>query len=83
MDFILTSHAEKVLASNERQNIQRDWIERVLTEPDYTDRDSRNGRIRVWKRIPENGNRALRVVCEPDSRPIEVVTVFFDRGYKR
>jgi hypothetical protein len=38
---------------------------------------------RVWKRIPEYENRALRVVYNPETEPISVITVFFDRNFKQ
>ncbi len=50
--------------------------------PDFSDMDSRTNTIRVWKRISEFGNRALRVVYNPNIEPITIVIVFFDRRYK-
>jgi hypothetical protein len=38
---------------------------------------------RVWRRIPERGGRALRVVFRPAGADIVVVTAFFDRGARR
>ena len=83
MDFILSKHAADELNKAGRSQIQHEWIHRTLTNPDHTNRDKRTDTIRVWKRIPEYGNRALRVVYNPNTEPIIVVTVFFDRGYKR
>lgn len=83
MDFVLSQHADDELNKAGRSQIQQEWIHRTLTTPDHTDRDNRTNTVRVWKRIPEFGNRALRVVYNPDPDPIIIVTVFFDRGYKR
>ena len=82
MDFVLSKHAADELNKAGRSQIQQEWIKRALTTPDYSDRDNRTNTIRVWKRIPEFGNRALRVVYNPNTQPITVVTVFFDRRYK-
>ena len=83
MDFILSQHAADELNKAGRSQIKQEWIHRTLTNPDYYDTDNRTNTIRAWKRIPEFGNRALRVVYNPNTEPITVVTVFFDRGYKR
>lgn len=77
MDFVLSQHTADELNKAGRSQIQQEWIHRTLTTPDYTDRDDRTNTIR------EFGNRALRVVYHPDTEPITVVTVFFDRGYQR
>lgn len=39
-----------------------------------------NGRIRLWGRIPELGNRVVRVILLPDGNTIH--NAFLDRGYK-
>jgi hypothetical protein len=80
--FMLSKHANEVLEQADRVQIKREWIERALMEPDYTDRDERTNTVRVWKRIAEYGDRALRVVYNPDKTPPVIVTVFFDRSFK-
>jgi hypothetical protein len=82
LDFTLSRHASDELQKAGRTQIELEWIQRTLENPDYSDRDDRTRTIRVWKRIREYGNRALRVVYNPDTEPITVVTVFFDRRYK-
>jgi hypothetical protein len=59
--------------------VQPDWIERVLAAPLRTQTQA-DGRIRHWARIPEFGNRALRVVTEPDGETMH--NAFFDRDFK-
>jgi len=39
-----------------------------------------DGRIRVWKTIPEMNGRVLRVVLLPDGRTIH--NAFFDRSFR-
>jgi hypothetical protein len=82
LDFVLSKHAADELNKAGRSQIQQEWIYRALNDPDFSDRDNRTNTIRVWKCIPEFGNRALRVVYNPNTKPITVVTVFFDRRYK-
>ncbi|BAW97736.1 hypothetical protein NIES970_26920 [[Synechococcus] sp. NIES-970] len=79
---ILSHHAHEVLQRSDRNCIDPAWIQRALAEPDYVDRDERTNALRVWKRIPEYGNRALRVVYNPEKQPPVIITVFFDRGFK-
>lgn len=81
--FRLTKHASEELAKPGRQQIQLKWIEEALKNPDYQETDSRSNATRVWKRIPEYENRALRVVYNPETEPISVITVFFDRNFKQ
>jgi hypothetical protein len=83
LNYVLSDHAKEELKKPGRQQIKSEWIERALSYPDHSDEDSRTNTLRVWKRIPEYGNRALRVVYSPDTQPVFVVTVFFDRGFKR
>jgi hypothetical protein len=83
LDYVLSKHAEDELNKPSRAQIQREWIERALSNPDYSDSDLRTNTLRVWKRIPEYGNRALRVVYSPDKQPPVVVTAFFDRSFKQ
>jgi hypothetical protein len=83
LDYVLSDHARQELNKPGRQQIQQEWIDRALTDPDHSDKDLRTNTLRVWKRIPEYGNRALRVVYNPDKQPPMVVTVFFDRSFKQ
>jgi len=82
LDYILSQQAREQLARFGRAQIQEEWILLALTDPDYGDQDPRTSARRVWKRIPEYGNRALRVVYNSDKQPPVIITVFFDRSYK-
>lgn len=83
LDYVFSKHAENELNKAGRSQIKKEWIERTLTDPDYTDKDPRTNANRAWKRIPEYGNRFLRVVYNLDKQPIVIVTVFFDRSFKQ
>ena len=72
-----TRHAEDALAE---RRIARDWVFRCLREPERVDADPiGRKRSRAFKRIPEFGNRWLRVIYEESLEEVMVVTVFFDR----
>ncbi len=75
--FKLTHHAEDALV---RRKIKKEWLERVLVfpqriEPDATD-PMLEHRLAV---ISECENRVLRVIINPHTKPIRVITLFFDR----
>ena len=80
MKYELTRHAKDSVAE---QEIETEWIERVLTSPGRRMPDKRNAflehRLGV---IDEFGGRVLRVVVNPTVIPIRVVTVYFDRTMK-
>jgi hypothetical protein len=63
----------------DRAIIKDEWIEQVIQNPlrEVTQAD---GRIRRWARIPEMGNRALRVILLEDGETIH--NAFFDRDFK-
>jgi hypothetical protein len=56
-----------------------EWIERVIQNPLSEERQA-DGRIRRWARIPEMGNRALRVILLEDGETVH--NAFFDRSFK-
>jgi hypothetical protein len=60
-----------------------EWIERAVMSPDWTRPDPDDATAtRAFKRIPENGNRVIRVAHRPDGSDILVITAFFDRNAK-
>jgi hypothetical protein len=63
----------------DRTIILEEWIERVLQQPLREEKQS-DGRIRRWARIPEMGNRALRVILLEDGETVH--NAFFDRDFK-
>lgn len=63
----------------DRAVIQDEWIERVIRDPLREEIQS-DGRIRRWARIPEMGNRVLRVILLEDGETIH--NAFFDRNFK-
>ena len=63
----------------DRAIILEEWIERVLQHPLREEKQT-DGRIRCWARIPEMGNRALRVILLEDGATVH--NAFFDRDFK-
>lgn len=63
---------------SDRKNIKLDWIEFVFDNPIKEEIQS-DGRIRRWAKIPEAGNRYLRVVVLEDGETIH--NAFFDRSF--
>jgi hypothetical protein len=77
INYKLTHHAENVLV---KRKIKKEWLEQVLAfpqriEPDATDSILEH-RLAV---ISECENRVLRVIINPHTNPIQVITLFFDR----
>jgi hypothetical protein len=63
----------------DRAMILDEWIERAIQNPLHTERQS-DGHIRLWVRIPEMNNRALRVILLEDGETVH--NAFFDRDFK-
>jgi hypothetical protein len=80
MNYELTQHAKDALT--ERQ-IPLAWIERTLDAPEKTEPDKADPQlVHHLAKIPEHGNRVLRVVLNPQASPVRVVTAYFDRKMK-
>jgi len=73
----LTAHAATVIAERE---IDRAWVERVLTTPERTEVDRFDASLsHALGRIEERDQRVLRVVYNASVNPPRVVTAYFDR----
>lgn len=72
-----TDHAVDVM---EERAIDPRWVETTLATPEWTVRDSTwPDRRHALRRIPERGDRVLRVVYTESTTQVLIVTVFFDR----
>ncbi len=77
MDYVLTEHARDAM---EKRQIRVAWMEHVLTQPEVTQADRVDPDLEHrLARIPEFGNRVLRVIINSKRMPPLVVTAFFDR----
>ncbi len=73
----LSAHAQTVIAE---RSIKLEWLERVLAEPEMVEADRDDPNLKhALGRIPEHGNRVLRVVYNDAVKPVRVVTAYFDR----
>ncbi len=78
--YVLTAHATKVIAE---RGIPLAWIERALASPAKVENDRRDPTLRhALVRIPEHGDRVLRVIYNETAQPWEVVTAYFDRAQR-
>lgn len=77
MDYLLTEHARDALA---KRGIRHEWVERALNAPQATAADPGDSDLEHrLARIPEFGDRVLRVIVNPKTKPLRIVTAFFDR----
>lgn len=74
-----TRYFDEIRQRPDRAAIEEAWIERVVSHPEH-ERAQSDGRIRRWGRVPEAGNRWLRVVVLGDGATVH--NAFFDRRFK-
>lgn len=75
--YTLTIHAQQVIAARQ---ISLEWIARVLAAPQMTEPDNEDPELHhALGRIPEQGDRVLRVVYNQTTEPWRIITVYFDR----
>lgn len=80
MTLTLTAHARLTV---QERGLALEWVERAILDPDRTEDDPSGPDVRrSFKRIPEAGDRIIRVVHRPDGAGILVITAFLDRGAK-
>jgi len=72
---IETRHFKDMLAE---RGIEREWVDRAVLDPERTE-DHDDGTRHSIRRIPEFGNRWLRVIVNVEVKPERFVTAFFDR----
>ena len=80
MDLIFTEHASHV---QKMRTIEREWIVATLEKPALREPDPKDPELeRFYRRVPECGDRVLRVVVNTRLAPWRIVSVFFDRKMK-
>ena len=80
MKYELSQHA--MVRLRERK-IDFAWLEKAITQPERTEPDSDDPALEHrLAAIAEKGYRVLRVVCDPRTTPLKIVTVHFDRSMK-
>jgi len=77
MAYELAEHARDAL---ETRNIELPWLEHVIDSPEATEADPVDPDLEHrLARIPERGDRVLRVIVNRRVTPLRVITAFFDR----
>jgi uncharacterized DUF497 family protein len=67
----------------EERQIQLEWLERTLAKPGLIEPDAADSALESrFAKIPEFGDRVLRVVVNTQVVPERVVSVYFDRKMK-
>ena len=80
MNYELTQHARDAL---EERHIPLEWMERVFARPALTEPSATDATLESrFAKIPEHGDRVLRVVVNKTVVPERVVSVYFDRTMK-
>jgi hypothetical protein len=81
LPITFSKHASDMIG--ERQ-IERAWVEETISSPEILEPDpSRPGVKRAFRRIPERGDRYLRIAYIEVEHTIKVITLFLDRGKRR
>lgn len=74
-----TNYFDATRSRPDRAPIKDEWILRVIEHPEH-EQVQTDQRVRRWARIPEAGNRYLRVILLPDRETVH--NAFFDRGFR-
>ena len=73
-----TAYFQTVRTRPDRAAIAMEWVFQTASQPEYRKLQA-DGRCRCWRRIPEAGDRWLRVILLEDGQTIH--NAFFDRGF--
>lgn len=60
------------------RGIKKEWVDLVFDSPDRVE-EKGDGTRHFIKRIPEFGNRWLRIIVNTDTTPEILITAYFDR----
>ena len=74
-----TRYFQSLSKKADRVIIKTEWIQQVIDTPE-SEMTQMDGRIRIWGKIPEAGNRYLRVILLQDRETVH--NAFFDRRFK-
>jgi hypothetical protein len=81
LPIAFSKHAADMIAERE---IKRAWVEETISNPEILEPDPyRPGVKRAFRRIPERGDRYLRIAYVETGDTIKVITLFLDRGKRR
>ena len=75
-------YTEHALGRMAKRQLQREWVERVVTSPARIEPDENDAVLEHrLAAVPELANRVLRVIVSKDE-PKRVITVHLDRNLK-
>lgn len=79
--YELSRHASDAIA---KRGIELAWLEQALSEPLRVEPDRHDTALEHrLGRIPEFGDRVLRVVVNVEVEPVRIVTLYFDTRQTR
>ena len=77
-----SAHANDMI-EHERKQIERDWVRRAVAAPELRrPHRTRSTQEEFFARVPEYGDRILRVIVDTGRDPWHVVTAYLDRNMK-
>ena len=80
MRLRFTRHALHAMAE---RTIPAEWVEQTVAAPALRTHDPHDSEVeRFFRRVPERGDRVLRVAVNTRVAPWRVVSVFFDRAMR-
>ena len=76
MDFKLSDHAQKRI---QQRKIKLGWIEAALDNPEKLENDFEDPTlVHALIAIPEKGYKKLRVIYNETTKPVTIVTAYFE-----
>lgn len=79
IEYEFSEHAYDML---KERNIKKEWVKLAMEVPEKRELKE-DGTIHFIKAIEEYGGRFLRVVVQPDAKPLRIITIFFDRRLRK
>jgi len=79
IEYEFSEHAYHTL---KERNIREAWVKLVMRDPEKKELRE-DGTVHYIRAIEEYEGRYLRIVVDPDVKPLRIVTLFFDRRLGR
>ena len=73
-----TDYFRMVRQRPDRAAIPEEWIRKVMQDLEHEEKQ-KDGRIRLWAKVPEAGGKYLRVILLADRMTVH--NFFLDRGF--
>ena len=83
MGSLTLDYTRHAVHAMEERMIPIEWVKSTVSEPALRTADPNDPEVeRFFRRIPERGDRVLRVAVNTRVAPWRVVSVFFDRSMR-